>query len=161
CHNGIYGTGCLKLCSDRNCLVETSPCNHINGSCQGGCKEEFSGIDCVKRQYSNLQYSNDQSLIIIGTILGLLIGLVAGALMVVFIMKRRSRSRSNQSQIVSTDQSSSNIPQPETTTNQPVTQLFSNISNNQDNPYGQLTTAYQNENAYELLGKAEGNVSTK
>ena len=49
CDNGTYGAGCLKLCSERNCLVETSPCNHINGSCQGGCKEGFTGIDCVKR----------------------------------------------------------------------------------------------------------------
>ncbi|ESO92704.1 hypothetical protein LOTGIDRAFT_175657 [Lottia gigantea] len=34
---------------DRNCSVETSLCNHISGSCIGGCKEGFGGIVCVKR----------------------------------------------------------------------------------------------------------------
>ncbi|ESO97062.1 hypothetical protein LOTGIDRAFT_98123, partial [Lottia gigantea] len=49
CEDGVYGAGCSKKCSDRNCSVETSLCNHISGSCIGGCKEGFGGIDCVKR----------------------------------------------------------------------------------------------------------------
>ncbi|ESO93187.1 hypothetical protein LOTGIDRAFT_175586 [Lottia gigantea] len=147
CEDDVYGVGCSKKCSDRKCKDNNLQCDSKTGECIDGCQPGYQSIDCTQDKCSYIdgacdcfdgylgvdctcKQANtgniDQTSTIIGTlILGLIIGFVAGSLVVLFLMKR------------------------------------SNISNNQDKPYGQLTTAYQHENAYELLRKAEGNVSTK
>ena len=45
CPTGSYGINCLNDCT-KNC--NESSCDHINGSCQFGCQDGYSGDMCTK-----------------------------------------------------------------------------------------------------------------
>ncbi|XP_050401526.2 uncharacterized protein LOC126818260 [Patella vulgata] len=49
CVSGTYGTKCDLLCSGRHCLHQSS-CNPSNGSCDDGCEDGYTGIDCTYTQ---------------------------------------------------------------------------------------------------------------
>ena len=54
CVAGFYGTSCSSQCGQ--CLND--PCNHVDGSCTGGCEAGYTGDKCDQRKYS---YSYDFS----------------------------------------------------------------------------------------------------
>ena len=50
CTDGKYGPECNSPCSDRHCKAKHSPCDRVNGSCDGSCDAGWQGDDCSKRK---------------------------------------------------------------------------------------------------------------
>ena len=48
CLKGSYGPQCQLKCSDRHCLYPISVCNPPMGTCEGGCQNGWTGIDCKR-----------------------------------------------------------------------------------------------------------------
>ena len=46
CSSGFYGLGCKTACPG-HCKNDES-CNHINGTCESGCKDGWTGVTCAE-----------------------------------------------------------------------------------------------------------------
>ncbi|GFN74000.1 reverse transcriptase [Plakobranchus ocellatus] len=49
CSDGFYGRDCKSECSS-NCEGGSKACNHFNGSCEEGCKEDFQPPLCLIKE---------------------------------------------------------------------------------------------------------------
>ena len=51
CPSGFYGLGCTTACPG-HCKNDES-CNHINGTCDRGCKDGWTGVTCAEGNIQN------------------------------------------------------------------------------------------------------------
>lgn len=48
CPSGYYGEKCMAKCEGH--CYKSKPCNHINGLCDNGCLDGWTGVKCSNRK---------------------------------------------------------------------------------------------------------------
>lgn len=74
CEPGYYGKNCSNQCSI-NCDMIRS-CNRFTGECDRGCKPGWTGIHCDHDGSSNQQLCEDNTFIVIGVVLAVVVVLI-------------------------------------------------------------------------------------
>nr|XP_022304853.1 multiple epidermal growth factor-like domains protein 10 isoform X7 [Crassostrea virginica] len=84
CNAGKYGLHCEEDCG--NCS-DSSQCFHVNGTCLSGCSAGYQGHTC-KALISSQTASPDNTVPLVGAVVGVLVAAVV-ILVVVFIIRRK------------------------------------------------------------------------
>ncbi|XP_067684253.1 uncharacterized protein [Haliotis asinina] len=94
CTSGKYGPNCARDCSDRHCKTSSSSCERVSGTCQGGCKDGWTGPDCSKENESPEDDTQaDHALspgiyALMGAVAGVLVTLAATGAMYVCLLRQ-------------------------------------------------------------------------
>ncbi|XP_041349670.1 multiple epidermal growth factor-like domains protein 10 [Gigantopelta aegis] len=90
--DGKYGSGCSYSCSERKCRDPSAPCDHVTGSCNGGCLDGWQGDTCTTKTDSG----NDV-LLIASIVVAVAVVIIVVIIVVVFFRWRRRRIRKDNS----------------------------------------------------------------
>lgn len=131
CPSGFFGLDCINRC-DTYCTGNES-CDPVMGICNEGCKKGWSGLMCDLDRFSNRQSCGDNTPIVIGVVLSVVIVLFGSVIN--FIYWRRKRAINVHARQNNSDPKADNKDESENTSQQYTELGEVNKSSNYDDLY--------------------------